>query len=287
MSATASDYVHGYVISCQDGGYDVHILGTGAMKDYSSSPFRVDGYTLKNAYISDGVTSIGNSAFNCCDSLTSITIPDSVTSIGSEAFRWCTSLTSITIPDGVTSIGDDAFSWCTSLTSITIPDSVTSIGEWAFKYCNSLTSIYIPDGVTSIGDDAFSSTAYYNDTNNWQNKVLYIGNCLIKAKTTIDECAIKEGTTCIANYAFDGCSSLTSITIPDSVMSIGDSAFYNCSSLTSITIPDGVTSIGKWAFSGCRQRPGNVVQEVYVLAIRVIDDQQLVSYQSGKLSYGT
>ena len=53
------------------------------------------------------------------------------------------------------------------------------------------------------------------------------------------------------NGAFDGCSSLTSVTIPDSATSIGEYAFYGCSSLTSVTIPDSVTSIGKYAFDGC------------------------------------
>ena len=57
--------------------------------------------------------------------------------------------------------------------------------------------------------------------------------------------------TYIGVCAFDGCSSLTSITIPNSVTSIGRSAFDGCSSLTSITIPNSVTSIGQYAFSGC------------------------------------
>ncbi len=65
----------------------------------------------------------------------------SITSIGNSAFDKCTSLTSITIPDSVTSIGECAFWACTSLTSITIPDSVTSIGVCAFEGCKSLTSI--------------------------------------------------------------------------------------------------------------------------------------------------
>ena len=114
------------------------------------------GISSSTYTIPQGITSIGDSAFSDCDSLTSVSIPDSVTSIGDGAFYACYSLTSITIPDSVTSIGDWAFSSCTSLTSITIPDSVTFIGDSAFDFCESLTSVSIPDSVTFIGDNAFS-----------------------------------------------------------------------------------------------------------------------------------
>ena len=67
----------------------------------------------------------------------------------------------------------------------------------------------------------------------------------------VKEYAVKDGVTSIDSLAFDGCSSLTSVTIPDSVTSIGTSAFYDCESLTSVTIPDSVTSIGNAAFYGC------------------------------------
>ena len=79
----------------------------------------------------------------------------SVTSVGNSAFEDCISLTSITIPNSVTSIAGYAFNGCISLTSITIPNSVTSIGMCAFRHCRSLTSITIPNSVTSIGGDAF------------------------------------------------------------------------------------------------------------------------------------
>ena len=70
------------------------------------------------------------------------TIPDSITTIGNSAFYYCTSLTSVTIPDSVTTIGEYAFYYCDSLTSVTIPDSVTTIGYEAFERCSSLTSVY-------------------------------------------------------------------------------------------------------------------------------------------------
>ena len=62
---------------------------------------------------------------------------------------------------------------------------------------------------------------------------------------------IPDSVTSIGSYAFRGCSNLASVTIPDSVTSIGESAFRGCSSLTSVTIPDSVTSIGSSAFDGC------------------------------------
>ena len=92
--------------------------------------------------IPTNVTSIGNSAFYFCSSLTSITIPASVTSIGNSAFSHCDSLISITFAEGVTSIGSKAFRYSDGLTSITIPASVTSIGEYAFSDCTSLTEVY-------------------------------------------------------------------------------------------------------------------------------------------------
>ena len=207
--------------------------------------------SLTSITIPNSVTSIGSSAFSNCSSLTSITIPNSVTSIGNDAFSYCSSLTSITIPNSVTSIGYEAFYKCSSLTSITIPNSVTSIGYNAFKYCSSLTSITIPNSVTSIGANAFYGIPWLE---NQPDGCLYIGKCFYQYKgemlenTHID---VKEGTTMICYAAFSNCSSLISITIPNSVTSIGEDAFYDCSSLTSITIPNSVTSIGDEAFDGC------------------------------------
>ena len=108
------------------------ISGTGAMKDYDYSANQSPVYNnlkVKKVVIEDGVTSIGNWAFESCNNLISITIPDGVTSIGAYAFSNCWYLTNITIPNSVTSIENYAFRNCSSLTSITIPNSVTSIGR--------------------------------------------------------------------------------------------------------------------------------------------------------------
>ena len=119
--------------------------------------------SLTNVNIPDGVTTIGDNTFNGCRSLTNLNLPDSVTTIGSNAFNSCVSLTNVNIPDGVTTIADNTFPWCYSLTNVNIPDSVTTIGSNAFYQCYSLTSVNIPDGVTSIGNSAFSGCSCLTD----------------------------------------------------------------------------------------------------------------------------
>lgn len=163
------------------------------------------------------VTAIGDSAFEYCTSLTSVTLSDNVTSINAKAFRYCTELMSIAIPDNVTNIGVYAFSVCGSLTSAKIPDSVTYIGDGAFASCSKLESITIPDGVTSI------SKSMLSDCSN------------LKSVT------IHDGITSIGSYAFSNCSALTNIAIPYSITDIGGYAFSGCDNLTNITVDENNT----------------------------------------------
>ncbi len=230
---------------------------------------------LETVTISDGVTSIGIGAFSDCSSITEINIPSSLTSIASSVFSGCTSLSSIIIPDSVTSIDSYAFNGCTSLLSIVIPGRVASIGLYAFKGCAGLVSINIPDSVSVLDDNAFENctnlasitipdtlekmgksvflnTAFYNDSNNWENDVLYIGKCLLTARTTLSGVyAIKSGAKIIAERAFFNCTSLSSIKIPDSVVGVGDGAFECCSGITSIAIPNGVSDFSDRVLYGC------------------------------------
>ena len=248
-----------------------------------------DCSSLSGISIPNSVTEIGEKAFNHCkinnleyrdllkiknglalsddetrvlycsnSSLTSVSIPDSVTEIGNDAFFGCSSLTSVSIPDSVTEIGNDAFRVCSSLTSVSIPDSVTEIGEYAFDGCSSLTSVSIPDSVIEIGNDAFFgckiNNLEYRDLLKIKNglalsddetRVLYCAN------SSLTSVSIPDSVTEIGEDAFAFCSSLTSVSIPDSVTEIGDSAFAGCSSLTSVSIPDSVTEIGYNAFDSC------------------------------------
>ncbi len=196
-------------------------------------------FTVEEYAIPQGVQMIGDQAFHNCDSLKSVALPDSVTLIGSGAFCGCDNLTSVTIPDSVIIIGDNAFSSCDSLTSVTIPDSVTSIGDNPFGGCKNLTQITVSPkhpALAVIDGVLFSK----------EDKRLVCYPIAFEAS----EYAIPQGVQIIGKQAFAYCSSLTSVTIPDSVTVIGEESFYS-SRLTSVTIPNSVTDIGSNAFSLC------------------------------------
>ncbi|HAC32270.1 MAG TPA: hypothetical protein DCF70_06550 [Treponema sp.] len=252
-----------------------------------------------NLSLTTGLTSISVFAFRWCTKLSGIIIPDSVTSISDYAFYDCTSLSSVTIPDSVTSIGDASFAGCTSLEDITvdsnnpnyssidgvlfnkdatdliiypagkqsdtytIPNSVTTIGTRTFEDCTSLTTITVDsnnpnyssiDGVL-FNKDATAIITYpkgkQSATYTIPNSVTSIYNYAFYGCTSLSSVTIGESVKSIKYNAFEGCTSLHSVTIPDSVTSIYDYAFYGCTSLSSVTIGNSVNYIGYDAFSGC------------------------------------
>ena len=236
--------------------------------------------------IPDTVTAIEMYAFGYCSVLTTVTIPDGVTSIEKNTFYCCSALTTVTIPDGVTSIGELAFYYCTALTTVAIPDSVTSIGYGAFHSCSSLITVTISNSVTSIANYAFYGCSaltdvYYGGTEEERanmtigtyndpllNATWHYGPIIpagllyeivdgevtitgytdeLPAELTIPATIEGYPVTTIGNSAFCDCTSLKSVTLPDSITTIGDDAF-SYSGIYSIVIPVGVTYIDDSAF---------------------------------------
>ncbi|MBQ3494940.1 MAG: leucine-rich repeat domain-containing protein, partial [Clostridia bacterium] len=173
-----------------------------------------------------------------------------VASFEAGAFNNCTSLTSITIPNTITSIGISSFQRCSGLTSVKIPKSITSIYNYAFSDCSRLSLISIPNIAFILDGTAFNGTSWYETQ---PEGVVYLGLLALTYKGTLqnDSIVLREGTIYVCDNAFQGCTGLTSVIIPNSVTGIGNYAFKGCTGLTSVIIPNSVTGMGNSAFLGC------------------------------------
>ena len=187
----------------------------------------------------------------------STVIPSDISYIGSAAFYECTGLTYVDLSN-VFWIDRWAFYGCENLCDISL-DNASSIDDKAFQNCKSLTSVYIPAKLTTIGKGVFAgcsgltsitvnpSNKYY-DSRGDCNAIIYttknrlIAGCV----NTVFPSDITE----IDDYAFEGCTGLTDIVIPENITEIG-TAFAYCTNLQYIDIPSSVTNIDGGAFEGC------------------------------------
>ena len=230
--------------------------------------------SLKSITIPASVTSIGADAFFGCE-LTTANIPASaIRSITGDKLK------TVIINSG-TRIGNYAFENCKSLESITIPDSITSIDNSAFVDCRNIIifckATSKPDGWDSNWNSgnpviwgcdnnnvASDGYIYYTDEN--IRYALKDGNAVVSryTDTVSDNIEIPSSVSykgrdyiviMIDEYAFAGCSFLTSVTIPDSVERISPQAFSGCSSLTSAIFENSMD----WKVSGLRPSGGTSV----------------------------
>ena len=243
MTLTSGAYSETDVAYPVEGGNIYFDKKTGTI---TSCDFSVTKADIPSEIDGVAVTCIGSCAFYNRTKLMSVKLPESVAGIEYSAFEGCGSLTSVEIPSGVTSIDAYVFKDCSSLNRVTIPGGVTSIGASAFYGCSSLASVTIPYSVASIGPQAFENTALYNEEDHWTGDVLYIDNWLIKAKSSLEGAYIVlPGTVGIADSAFTGCGSLTSITIPKEVVSIATgvyASFHFCPKLSDIVVVEENTA---------------------------------------------
>lgn len=168
----------------------------------------------------------------------------------------------LVIPRGVSVIGEDAFEDCLKLTSVTIPDTVLRIEEYAFYGCKNLASVTIPSSVKRIEEDAFDECTSLKEIQfkgtmaQWKalDGSVYIPSPFIRCNDGNIE--IKDVPAYLKIYGriVTGCTDEVpaNLVIPEGVAIIGFKAFEGCTSLESVTIPDSVTEIDHWAFSGCK-----------------------------------
>lgn len=229
------------------------ISGTGAMTDYTKSgvaPWNKDYEEIRFVVIENGVTTIGEYAFENCTLLESVAISDSVEKIGKYAFSGCSALKRISLPDSIAQIGDYAFR-ASGLEAVKIPEGVTLLGEGMFARCPNLQTVELPSTLQTIREIAFIGSGL--------NKIIlpenlkYIGYECFYECTNLEEIKIPDSVTTLNYSEFEGCSSLKKVTLSKGLKRISQTMFARCHNLTEITIPDSITYIGEGAFFQCKK----------------------------------
>lgn len=232
-------------------------LSTGSVKEIGKSAFQ--GAKIAELTVGEALESIGYNAFAGNTELTKVIWNATAAETIYEAsgaglvraiFNDCAKLATVEVGENVKSLPDYFLPNNTLVTKIDLPAGIESVGDSAFNGCTELAEISNANTLQTIGQDAFTGTPWlteYLKTDGlvYLGSVLYVYNGEMPADTSI---TVKDGTTAIANGAFDGKSNLVAVTLPDTLITIGDSAFAG-TSLTTLTIPASVESIGSEAFT--------------------------------------
>lgn len=247
-----------------------------------------NGTDIVSIEIPKSITYIGESAFDGCSMLKTVTIAENsaLKTIETKAFFYCTQLESINLPNGLEFVGLSAFDGCSSLKAIEIPKTLTSLEYGTFIYCSSLETITIHETFKKSAEMAFWSANigkidYKGTIDQWVNIEfanthanpmrwggdLYIdGEKVTKVKlenvtkinanvfsgyNLLEEIEIPKSVTSIGTLAFHMCSSLKTVVLPDSLTEIAPQLFEACRGLEYVIIPENVKTIGSGAFNGC------------------------------------
>ncbi len=215
--------------------------------------------SLSEAILPPSLKEIGYGAF-MDTSLKEVVIPESVNELGERVFSGCASLRTVTLPSSLTEIRYETFKDCVSLQSVSIPESVRKIGTDAFSGCKALEEVIIPETVTEIGDDAFKGVPGVKrkkSTDMNTNAFSIVNGTLQEYHGNESTVIIPDGVRVIQYKAFRDKKKIRKVVFPDSLIEIcGDKywggAFEGCTSLASVSVPEGVREIGAKAFAGCK-----------------------------------
>ena len=228
---------------------------------------------VTSVVIGDKVTEIGAGAFASCINMESLTFAnmESAMIIGDNAFDNCTKLTAIAVPSQTTHIGASAF-YMTKISSFVIPATVTYVGDYAFAYTD-IVDITIPAAVTYVGQGAFYKAAKLaNVTFVGGTEPLVIGTVDQLATsvhlqsdktddpvfdtrgtfvgTALTQIALPSNISVIGDFAFDGMTALTAVTIPaDAQLKLVGMNAFNKTSITQIELGQQLEFIGEHAFA--------------------------------------
>lgn len=195
--------------------------------------------------------SIGDSAFSGTDPahprFKEIQIPDSVERIGTNAFHNCQDLESITLPASLKTIEVGAFSGCRNLSEVKLPASLKTIQSSVFADCSSLETVFYDDSLEQWSQ-INTSNGFLGDSSPSLVMVDYTAQFI----PVMDDAYPPPKTVTITKYTGKESTVILPSTINSwPVTKIGEDAFQDNTTITSVTIPDSVTEIGSNAFAGC------------------------------------
>lgn len=189
--------------------------------------------------------------YGCSNVVEELVFPNTINTIGNHAFYGCSGLTgTLVIPTSTLEIGECAFYGCSGLTALNV--NAINVGNSAFSNCSNITQLTIGENVDSVGFGAFSNltnltTLFYNAINMHTNYAGGLNGC-----STVSSIEFGEGVLQIPDGFMSQSLSLTSVSLPTSLISIGQSAFFNCAIAGELTLPENLQSIGSYSFYYCQ-----------------------------------